>query len=573
MPSVTAPALPIDPAVLAGLSDEALAALVADLPEEAARHMLGQLGSDAEAVPPTPLGQAQALDPMFSPRPHLRYLSDRIAAAVADVERGHSRRLIVEMPPRMGKTTTSTIYTPLWVLRKHPDWPIALISHDSPLATSWGRAIRRAIEEHPLGLAIAPDAGAVSEWETTQRGSVVSRSIGGSLTGRGAKLLVVDDPHKDFATAHSEEHRNSVWNWWLTVAQLRLQPPTLVIVIMTRWHEDDLVGRLLSPEHEGDPADWEVIRLPALADDPNDPLGRAEGEPLLSPLIPAETAAEATARWKQVRTSIGSYAWAALMQQRPSPARGAIFDMGWWRYWTDDPALASRDEAGRLDPDGRVVYLDPSRYLTGGGRWLDSWDMAFKDKDSSDYVVGQRWLAVGASRYLIHQFRGRLSFTGTLAEVQDWADPGGSTPHARAVGERLVEDKANGTAVISTLRASVSGIIPINPTDSKVGRARAESPTVEAGNVLLPYPTADRNQWVQTEFLPEFREFPNGAHDDQVDAATQALYRLRSPGTGSVHVPGRSGRRIDRSTAAMRRINGLGRSASGTAGGARRRGR
>src|SRR5699024_1225666 len=130
-------------------------------------------------------------------------------------------------------------------------------------------------------VAIARDAGAVGAWETTEGGRLLSLSIRESFTGRGAKVLIIDDPHKDFVDAHSATMRTNVWEWWLSVAQTRLEPPYLVIVVMTRWHEDDLVGRLLSPDYPGDPASWEVVSLPALATSPNDALGRGKDEPLL----------------------------------------------------------------------------------------------------------------------------------------------------------------------------------------------------------------------------------------------------------------------------------------------------
>ena len=519
------------------LTPEELADIVDSLSDSAVSVLLSDLGGGVlEEVPGSPLEQAIQLDDGYAAREHLVYLSDRLAQAVADVEAGQSRRVIVEMPPRSGKTTMATIFTPLWALRLHPDWPIALISHDGTLAKSWGRQIRRHVEGSDLGVRLAPDAGAVGAWETINGGSVFSASHRESFTGRGAKVLVVDDPHKDFADAHSAVSRASIWNWWLSVAQTRLEAPDLVIVIMTRWHEDDLVGRLLSEEYEGDPSEWEVIRLPAIADSPADPIGRAEGEPLLSPLV-EENLEQALERWERIRRSVGSYTWDALMQQNPSSPRGAIFDHGWWRYWTTDPEKASRMPDGAIDPNGRVVLFDPA---TAGreGRWLDSWDMAFKATDASDFVVGQRWCRVGPRKYLVAQSRARRSFSDTLAVVRRWANPRDPlVPFSDRVHERVVEDKANGTAVIDTLKSEISGLIPINPTDSKVARARAVSVDVEAADVFLPLPSDPGNEWVTTDYLPEFREFPTGAHDDQVDATTQALSRLRTAGTTEFHRP------------------------------------
>jgi predicted phage terminase large subunit-like protein len=450
---------------------------------------------------------------------------------VEAVERGKSRYLAVSMPPRMGKTTMIAIYLTVWVLRRHPDWPVILTSHDPVLATSWGRAIRRlAIDRPELGIRVAADAGAASKWETTAGGTVLSRSIGQSIIGQGAKILVIDDPHKGLAEAHSEVARDRVWDWWRGDAYTRLdRGGPLVIVVQTRWHEDDLIGRLTSREHEGDPDDWEVISFPAIAEEA-DVLGRKPGEPLLSPQVPDETPEQALETWAKIEVSVGSYVWAANFLCRPAPAKGAIFDVSWFRYWTTNEH--------HVTDDGRVVYLDPLAPAPdgeGAGRWVDSWDMAFKATDDSDYVVGGRWLMRGANRYLIQLVRERLRFTQTVEKMRTWNSREGTGAH---VHERLVEDKANGTAVIDVLKEEIPGIIPINPTESKVARARAVTPEVESGNVLLPYPGDPGNEWVP-DYLAEFRSFPTGAHDDQVDMTTQALRRMRGPRTGSVSVPGR----------------------------------
>jgi predicted phage terminase large subunit-like protein len=518
-------------AELATLDDDQLTELLESLPTAAAQQLLTLLGTPTEALPATPLEQAFELDENYRERPHLKYLSDRLAAAVADVENGIDRKMIIEMPPRSGKTTLATIFTPLWTLRHHPDWPIALTSHDGNLATSWGRQVRRHVEQNDLGLAIARDAGAAREWETSQGGKVFSASVRESFTGRGAKLLVVDDPHKDYADAHSAASRNAIWDWWLSVALLRQNPPALVVVIMTRWHEDDLVGRVLSREYEGDPSDWERIQLPAIAEE-HDILGRTPGDPLYSPLI-VETREQALERWQRTKINVGSYVWSALMQQSPSPARGSIFDADWWRFWSSDP--------NRATDDGKIIYLDPGNL--SHARWLDSWDMAFKATQDSDYVVGQRWARDGTHRYLIAQQRARMTFTRTLAAMEDWGD--GNGPHGRFVHERLVEDKANGTAVLDTLKEKISGLIPVQVKagDPKEARARSVTPEVEAGNVYLPHPGDPGNEWV-TDLLSELREFPSGAHDDQVDALTQALRRMRDPGIGRVFNPGSNGRQL-----------------------------
>ena len=518
----------VDPELLAILleagDDEAIERVVASMPPEDVQALLGELGGveEADAIPATPAAQACELDPSFIPRPHLEYLSDRIAAAVADVERGISRRIVVSMPPRHGKSTLGTIFTPVWLLRKHPDWKVALISHSPALASSWGREIRRTIEQNgdKLGVYLARDARAVTEWETTRGGSVVSRSIGQSLTGKGAKVLLIDDPVKDMIAALSEPARDAVWEKWQSDWMLRLEGATLVVAIMTRWHEADLIGRLLSTEYAGDPNEWEQIVLPAFADE-NDLIGRAPGEPLLSPLIPDETLEQATERFQKIREGLSSYQWAALFDQRPAPAAGAVFNFEWWRYWTRNPARATED--------GRVRYLDPEALRSG--RVVTSWDATFKDSKSSDYVVGQRWARIDANRFLLDQVRDRMSFTATIAAMKAFMTSGIGAALAH---EHLVEDKANGPAIIDSLRDEIAGLKPVNPRGSKEARAEASTPEIESGNVYLPMP--DEAPWVNG-LLDELRSFPTGKHDDQVDTLTQALDALRSGGRGGVVNP------------------------------------
>lgn len=514
--------------LLGDLSPEEIEAAVRRMSPDEAQAVLDATNEDPLLMPPTPLAQARVLDPGYRVRDHLDYLSDRLTAAIAKVEQGTSQYMVVSMPPREGKSQLTSVYLPAWILHKHPEWPIGLISHDPSLAVKWGREVRALLEEKAslLGVKLAKDAGAAGEWLTTEKGGVLSRSVGQSITGRGFKVLIVDDAVKDFADAHSPVKREALWDWWLHNASTRQDGPWLVVFIGTRWHEDDVIGRLLSDEYDGDPDQWENIQFPAIAEDA-DVLGRKPGEPLLSPLLD-ETQTEALKRWAQLKRSVGSYAWNALYQQHPSPAKGEIFNSDWWRFWTRNPA--------NVTDDGKVVLLDEEALRRA--MWLDSWDCAFKATTSSDYVVGGRWAQVAANRYLMHQERARLSFTKTLARMLVWSDKANpSTPYAELVHLRLVEDKANGTAVIDTLTDRVPGMVPVNPTESKEARARAVTPECEAGNVFLPYPQDPGHEWV-TDLLSELREFPHGRHDDQVDALTQALQRMRTPVQASVVVPG-----------------------------------
>ena len=523
------------------LNKQAFAAKVAQLKslagrassEEEAREVISRIAQISRAyriqngigIPTTPIEQAVELDPRYRVRPHLNYISDRLANAVRDVERGQNRMLVVEMPPRAGKSTLVSYYSPFWMLRRHPEWKFMMTSYDGGLTHEWAKNIRTLIEERPdMGIALRKDGGAGGRWSTMEGGGMYATATGGSLTGRGARVFIIDDPVKDFVEAHSLRKRENLWNWWLSVAQTRLEQPYLVLVVMTRWHEDDFIGRILSKDHEGNPADWERIRLPAIAEDDNDAIGRMRGEPLLTPLH-EETPAEAVTRWNRVREEVGSYVFAGLYQQRPAPQKGSIFDVGWWKFWTWVPDNATGD--------GRVVYVDPEQFQ---GTWIDSWDTAFKGGEGADWVVGQRWVRHQANRYLVHQVRGRWSFTETIAQMEKMALA--DSPFGQKVHQRLIEEAANGAAIIDTLKDKVSGMKPIRPKSSKESRARAITPEVESGNVYLPFPGDPGNGWVQ-DLLSELRNFPHDVHDDQVDALTQALSFLREVGRGTITVPGR----------------------------------
>lgn len=538
--------LPTDPAEVAELLRQLRGLVRTAETVEEARAVTSRIARVTRAyrlrhgigIPATLAEQAVELDAGYRVRPHLRFLSDQISGAVRDVERGENRMLAVSMPPRSGKSTLISKHGPLWLLRQHPDWSIVTVSHDGALVTDWARYDRKIIEEKPsLGIRLAPDGGAGSHWETIEGGGLRAVSWRGPLTGRGAKVMIIDDPVANFVDAHSASSRQALWDWWRSVGFTRLEAPYLVLVVMTRWHEDDLVGRLFSNEYEGDPSKWEKISLPAIADREDDALGRAYGDPLISPLVD-EDHEGALKRLGDIKIAVGSYTWASMYQQRPAPAKGAIFDSGWWRYWTSNPELVTED--------GKVVYLDPSSLI--GGKWLDSWDCAFKSTASSDWVVGQRWVRARANRYLVAQKRGRWSFTRTIAEMRKWAitDNPSTSPCGHLVHQRLIEERANGAAIIDVLKEEIAGLKPINPIISKEARARAVTPECESGNVYLPHPSDPGNEWM-ADFLTELRNFPHDAADDQVDSLTQALAGLRDPGRGLLTVPGnqvRQGNRI-----------------------------
>ena len=469
-----------------------------------------------------PAEYAEAVDPSYRKPPHVALLSDAIRDAVEEAQTGTgSGRLIVSMPPRVGKSWTSSLWSPAWFVERYPDRQVILASHESNYAVSWGRKVRDTVRRNgEAGLTqarVSRDVGAASEWETTQGGGMLARGIGGSITGRGAHLFIIDDPIKDFAAAHSIAVREAQWQWWLSTAQTRLEPGAAVVLVITRWHEDDLAGRLTSAEHEGDPNEWRVLRIPALGEGDvadvadgtiaPDALQRAPDVPLVLASTD-ETEEEATDRWDRIRRGVGPYVWAGLYQQRPSEPEGTILKRGWWQFY-------KRDGEVLVLPGEQGKRIEISRL-----RIVQSWDLAVKDKRTSDFVVGQVWGALGQGhRFLLDQYRARADFVETKRQMRIMRS---RWPQTSAT---YIEDKANGPAVIRELRDELSGLVPHNPVGDKVQRAFGIQGDLQAGSLWLPEPgTAGFDV---RGFVDEHAQFPNGANDDQVDATTQAILRLR----------------------------------------------
>lgn len=443
---------------------------------------------------PTPGAMAQALDRTTIQTAAL----DAIDAQLVEVAEGRCERLIVSMPPQEGKSERTSRRFPLWMLHRNPNLRIAIVSYGHDVARRWGGRIRDDLKAAPhLGLTLSESTRAKHEFELLgYRGGVVCVGIEGGLTGRPVDLLIIDDPYKDAKQADSKAWAQTVRDFWSEVALPRLAPGAPVVLIQTRWREDDLAGWLATT---GD--DWTVLNIPAQADhDPKrgetDVLDREPGAYMPS------ARGRTTPDWEKKKREVGSRAWNALYQGRPSPSEGSIFKRTWWREYAT-PLW--------------VVQDDGTHVVTSGDELIQSWDMTFKDTEGSDFVVGQVWLRRGVDVYLLDQVHARLDFPSTVHAVRRL-----SAKWPQAV-MKLVEDKANGTAVMASLARKVVGLIPVEPDGGKAARAAAVSPIVEGGNVHLPAP--ELAPWVGG-FIDETAGFPTSAHDDQVDAMTQALNRL-----------------------------------------------
>lgn len=400
-----------------------------------------------------------------------------------DVFAGKIKRLIIEMPPRHGKSITVTETFPSYYMSKYASMGIRKnviqVSYSGDLAEDFGGKNLQKVREYGyelFGVKLAQQTR--KKWSLNNGATMTSAGIGGPLTGKGADLLIIDDPIKNREEAESETIREKIWSEWQSTLRTRLSKDAAVIVIQTRWHEDDLAGRL---QKQGG---WEVVSLPAICDTENDLLGRKYGEPLCPELGFDKVWAEMTKR------EVGSRAWEALYQQRPTAEEGNIFKRDWIRYY-DSKSLPDRfDEV------------------------TQSWDCSFKDTDGSDFVAGLVIGRRGPDHYLLYRFKERIDFVGTLKQIERVSQ---MYPEAYL---KLIEEKANGVAVINMLRNKIPGILAINPTESKESRARAVTPIIEAGNFYVPRDA----EWTE-DFINELVSFPNAAHDDQVDALTQYLRR------------------------------------------------
>jgi hypothetical protein len=249
---------------------------------------------------------------------HLRLLSD----LYMQVASGEIPRLIVTMPPRHGKSELISRFGPAWFLGNYPERKVMLASYEAGFAASWGRKARDVLEEYGpeiFGIRVSDKSAAADFWEIAGHAGVMTTAgVGGGITGKGASLLVIDDPVKNAEEAGSEVIQLKQLEWWISTARTRLEHRAGCILVMTRWHEADLAGQLLAREAEEGGEHWELLNLPAYAEGPDDPLGREEGDVLCSELFPKESL-------ERTRTNSAGYWWASLYQQRPMPAEGGIF--------------------------------------------------------------------------------------------------------------------------------------------------------------------------------------------------------------------------------------------------------
>lgn len=454
-----------------------------------------------------------------TPAEHHRLINQ----ALMEVDAGEKRRVMLFMPPGSAKSTYASVVFPTWFMGRHQRKNIITTSYGSTLAQRFGRKCR-AITRSPAfaGLfdaALVADNRAADDWSLTNGSTYMSGGILAGITGNRADGLVIDDPVKGREDADSPTIRNKTWEAYLTDLRTRLKPNGWIVIIQTRWHEDDLSGRILPDTYDGesgwvtarDGEPWYVISLQAQAEREDDPLGRARGDWLWTEWFTPE-------HWEQERITQGERNWSALYQQRPKPAEGAIIKRAWPR----------RYRPGELPSDAYLVH---------------SWDTAVKpDQITNDPSVCTIWAVSRLGYFLVHVYRAWIDYPTLKRRVEEMHQ-------AYPADAVLIEDKASGSSLIQDLRNdTLLPVIAIEPEGDKTTRLNAVSGLFEAGLVFLPSDSPDLAPEWQHEYESELFGFPLTTHDDQVDSTSQALRHIHNSGSGSSLQIATAGRRMTTTT-------------------------
>ncbi len=394
-----------------------------------------------------------------------------------------SQYIMLSVPPRHGKSMHISETLPSYVMAKYDKFKVIMTAYSSTLAHDFSKSNSNKYKTHNLfNVKVTSDN---QDRMTLSNGSeMIKAGILGGITGKGAHLLIIDDPIKTSEEARSQVQRDKIWKEWVSSLSTRLEIAPIVVVIMTRWHEDDLCGRLLNPEY-GKPLPWNVINLPLEAEE-NDILGRLPGEPLWPERYGYEFI-EVRKRYPED--------FNALYQGRPVSAEGNMIKKEWFESDSN-------------------WYVPTASFITTIPFVCMSVDATFKDTSKSDKVAIGVWGKLDNDFYLIDELNARMDFLATLQAIRNFKELYPS------IGFIFIEDKANGSAIINVLSKELHGIVPVNPLGGKESRVQAVLPYL-VSNVKLP-----KNKSFTSTMLQEWYAFPNGAHDDSVDEMTQAITQL-----------------------------------------------
>jgi len=407
----------------------------------------------------------------FFPKMQFAEHHDRLIDAMTRVEKGTLKRVIVSIPPRHGKSLIVSEHFPAWYFGRDPSRQIAVASYGQGLSETFGKKVQTQIESQEFK-AIFPAFRATKctqrEINSDKRGMYVATSIGGSLTGKGANCLIIDDPVKDRQEAESTRMRDAAWEWYTSTARTRLMKNGAIILVLTRWHEDDLAGRILKND---DKKEWEYIRIPAIGDD---------GKALWPEMFDLDSLLS-------IRRDIGPHEFQCLYQNDPKPKEGNILPVGHLQYYEQLPPKFSR-----------IIQVV---------------DSAIKDGKQNDYTVILTLGQLDGCLYEIDQWRDKVQYPALKKAVE-------LNYKKHKPSAVVIEDKASGTQLIQEL----SALYPIKSASAildKVQRAGTLADCMSVGRIYLKK-GEDRNNIT----VSEMASFPSGAHDDIVDAFAYGAIEL-----------------------------------------------
>jgi predicted phage terminase large subunit-like protein len=416
-----------------------------------------------------------------------------MAKMFRDIAEGKIKRLIVNMPPRHTKSEFASYLLPAWFLGKFPNKKIIQCSNTAELATGFGRKVRNLVGSEQYAkvfpnVSLRQDSKAAGRWSTNHNGEYFAIGVGGTVTGKGADLLIIDDPHSEQEArlaANSPEIFDSVYEWYTSGPRQRLQPGGSIVIVMTRWSKKDLTGRILQSALERDGEKWELIEFPAIL-------------PSGNPLWPEFWSYD---ELSALRDELPPAKWNAQYQQSPTSEEGALIKRDWWKIWDkEDPPSCD--------------YI------------LQSWDTAFSKSERADYSAVTTWGVFyhnenpeDANIILLDAMKKRMEFPElketALRFYNEWEPD-----------SFIVEAKASGAPLIYELRAMGIPVQEFTPTrgNDKIVRVNAISDLFASGKVWAP-----PKRWAE-EVIEELAAFPNSDHDDFVDSTSQALLRFRKGG-------------------------------------------
>ena len=417
----------------------------------------------------------------------------RMAQAFEEVARGECKRLIINMPPRHTKSEFASFLLPAWFLGKYPHKKVIQTSHTAELATGFGRKVRNLVDSTPYkrifpAIELQTDSKAAGRWNTNFGGDYFAIGVGGAVTGKGADILIIDDPHSEqeaAVAATNPEIYDKVFEWYSSGPRQRLQPGGAIVVIMTRWSKRDLVGKILKSSIEREGEEWEIIEFPAIL---------PSGNSLWPEFWPIN-------ELLALKTELPVSKWNAQYMQSPTSEAGAMVKREWWKIWEKE------------DPP-RCEFI------------IQSWDTAYTKNERSDYSACTTWGVFYLNEnqddpniILLDALKQRLEFPELKAKAlemyKEWE------PDAF-----VVEAKAAGSPLIFELRRMGIPVSEFTPTrgNDKIARMNSVTDLFSSGKVWAP-----PRRWAE-EVIEEMAAFPNSEHDDLVDSSTQALIRYRKGG-------------------------------------------